>query len=134
MIRFGELRVGQALPELTKPAISTRQLVQYAGASGDFNPIHYDEPFARAGGYPSVIAHGMLSMGFFGQLLSDWAGPGAVRRLSARFKAVTFPNDVITCAGEVTALHDDTVELKLTARNQDGKVTLEGSAILVVPK
>ena len=76
-----DVKPGLALPPLTKPPLTTRQLVQYAGASGDFNRIHYDEPFAKAGGFPTVIAHGMLSMGFFGQLVGDWAswwrvGPG----------------------------------------------------------
>ena len=135
-LRWEELRVGAALPPLTKPPITTRQLVQYTGASGDFNPIHYDADFALAGGYPSVIAHGMLSMAFFGQLVSGFAGPAAICRISARFKAVTYPGDVITCSGEVTALDaaEHTAELKLTARNQSGAVTLEGAATLRFPK
>jgi len=125
------VRVGDLLPPVEKAAITTMQLVQYAGASGDFNRIHYDEPFAREAGFPSVIAHGILSMAFFGQLVADWAGgPEHVARLGARFKAVTFPGDRITVGGEVVA-HDEaagTVELKLFARKQDGTVTLEGSA------
>ena len=131
MIPFDSVRVGQTLPPVEKPAITTMQLVQYAGASGDFNRIHYDEPFAREGGFPSVIAHGMLSMAFFGQLVADWAGgPEAIARLHARFKAVTFPGDVITVAGEVVARDEAarTVELKLVAKRPDGSVTLEGAA------
>ncbi|MGZ3405630.1 MAG: MaoC/PaaZ C-terminal domain-containing protein [Polyangia bacterium] len=123
--------MSDTLPPLEKPPISTTQLVQYAGASGDFNRIHYDEPFAREGGFPSVIAHGMLSMAFFGQLVADWAGgPQHVVRLSARFNAVTFPGDRITVGGEVVARDAaaGTVELKLFARKPDGTVTLEGSA------
>jgi acyl dehydratase len=122
---------GDALPPLEKAAITTTQLAQYAGASGDFNRIHYDEPFAKEAGFPSVIAHGMLSMAFFGQLVAEWAGgPQHVVRLAARFKAVTFPGDRITVAGEVTARDAaaGTVELKLIARKPDGTVTLEGSA------
>jgi acyl dehydratase len=132
MIDFDDVRVGDRLPPLEKPPITTTQLVQYAGASGDFNRIHYDEPFAREAGFPSVIAHGMLSMAFFGQLLSDWAGPAVVARLQARFKAVTFPGDRITVGGEVIARNDDerTVEVSLSARKPDGTVTLEGSATL----
>jgi acyl dehydratase len=129
--RFEDLRVGDALPTLEKPPITTMQLVQYAGASGDFNRIHYDEPFAREGGFSSVIAHGMLSMAFFGQLVADWAGgPEAVARLWARFKAVTFPGDRITVGGEVVARDEAarTVELELYARKEDGTVTLEGAA------
>ena len=125
------VHVGDTLGPVDKAPITTTQLVQYAGASGDFNRIHYDEPFAREGGFPSVIAHGMLSMAFFGQLVADWAGgPQHVARLAARFKAVTFPGDRVTVGGEVVARDEaaGTVELKLFARKQDGTVTLEGSA------
>jgi acyl dehydratase len=130
-VRFEDVRVGDALPALEKAPITTTQLVQYAGASGDFNRIHYDEPFAKEGGFPSVIAHGMLSMGFFGQLVADWAGgPQRVARLATRFKAVTFPGDQITIAGEVVARDEAarTVEVKLVAQKPDGTVTLEGAA------
>jgi acyl dehydratase len=123
--------VGEALPPVEHAAITTTQLVQYAGASGDFNRIHYDEPFAKEGGFPSVIAHGMLSMAFFGSIVADWAGgPHKVVRLSARFRAVTFPGDRITVGGEVTARDDaaGTVTLKLFAAKPDGTVTLEGAA------
>ena len=129
------IRVGDTLPLVEKPPITTTQLVQYAGVSGDFNRIHYDEPFAKQGGFPSVIAHGMLSMAFFGQLVADWAGgPQHVARLSARFKAVTFPGDVITVGGEVGAVDEaaGTVELTLFALKADGTVTLEGAATVRV--
>ena len=129
--RFAAATVGALLPPVEKPPITTTQLVQYAGASGDFNRIHFDEPFAKEGGFPSVIAHGMLSLAFFGQLVADWAGgPERVVRLGARFKAVTLPGDRITVGGEVTARDESarTVELKLFARKADGAITLEGSA------
>ena len=122
---------GQKLGPLSRGPITTRQLVEYAGASLDFNRIHYDEPFAKAGGFPSVIAHGMLSMAFFGELA---AGLGRVQKLAARFKAVTFPGDVVKVTGEVIAVRreggDDLVELKLQAARPDGTVTLEGSATI----
>ncbi|HEX6836676.1 MAG TPA: MaoC/PaaZ C-terminal domain-containing protein [Polyangia bacterium] len=132
---IASIHVGDALPPLEKPPITTTQLVQYAGASGDFNRIHYDEPFAKEGGFPSVIAHGMLSMAFFGQLVAGWAGgPEHVARLAARFKAVTFPGDRITVGGEVVARDEAarTVELKLFAKKADGTVTLEGTATVRV--
>ena len=136
-LRFEDIRVGDTLPLLEKPPITTTQLVQYAGASGDFNRIHYDEPFAKEGGFPSVIAHGMLSMAFFGQLIGSWAGANPIARLSARFKAVTLPGDRITIGGEVTARNDAdgerTIELKLYARKSDGTVTLDGTATLRFP-
>jgi acyl dehydratase len=128
---FAAVAVGDALAPLEKSPITTTQLVQYAGASGDFNRIHFDDPFAREAGFPQVIAHGMLSMAFFGQLVADWAGgPARVARLGVRFKAVTFPGDRVTVGGEVVSRDDTsrTVELKLWAKKSDGTVTLEGSA------
>ena len=127
-MKFEHVQIGAALPPLVKPAITTRQLVEYAGASGDFNRIHYDEPFAKAGGFPSVIAHGMLSMGFFGELVARWAGAANVQKITARFKAVTFPGDVITVEGTVTEAAGGTALIQLTAKNQKGVVTLEGTA------
>ena len=131
-MRYADVNVGDLLPPLTKPPITKRQLVMYAGASGDFNPIHYDDPFAREGGHAQVIAHGMLSMAFFGQLVGDFAGPGAIAQLSARFKAVTYPGDVITSCGEVIEKRDDRREvvIRLIAKNAAGAVTLEGSAVV----
>jgi acyl dehydratase len=111
--------------ELVTAPITTRQLVQYAGASGDFNRIHYDEPFAKEGGFPSVIAHGMLSMAFFGRALEKI---GTVQHLKVRFRAVTFPGDTVTIRGEITAISDGVAEVSLSACRSDGTVTLEGSA------
>jgi acyl dehydratase len=132
VIAFDDVQVGAALPPLEKAPITTTQLVQYAGASGDFNRIHFDDPFAREAGFPSVIAHGMLSMAFFGQLLSDWAGPAAVVRLHARFRAVTFPGERITIGGEVSARDPAarTVDVTLWAKKADGTLTLDGSATI----
>ena len=127
---------GDRLPPLVKPPIERAQLERYAAASGDFNPIHVDEAFAQKSGYRSVFAHGMLSMGFFGQLLAHWAGPQTVRRLHVRFKALTWPGDVVTCHGEVVSTEDRDgtrlVELKLWAETQTGTVTLEGSATVAL--
>src|SRR5439155_6264806 len=95
------ITVGKKIEPLVKTPIERIQLVRYAGASGDFNPIHVDEEFARKAGYKSVFAHGMLSMGFLGQLLSDTFGPTAVRKLAVRFKAITWVGDVVTLHGEV---------------------------------
>jgi len=127
------ITVGDKLPDLVSPPITPRQLVQYAGASGDWNEIHYHEPFARAAGFPSVIAHGMLSMAFLGRLCAAWGGPGSVRRLSVRFRAVTFPGDVVTCSGQVVSVHGTKVEVQLSAKKNDGTITLDGTAVLSLP-
>jgi acyl dehydratase len=125
------MKVGDQLPVLRKAAITTTQLVKYAGAALDFNRIHYEDAFAKAAGFPSVIAHGMLSLGFFGQLLTDWVGdPAAIVALSARFRAVTLVGDEITVSGEVTKIEGERVEVKLAAKKSDGTLTLEGAATL----
>jgi acyl dehydratase len=134
-MKLSDVDTGHVLGPLVKPPITTKQLVMYAGASGDFNPIHYDSAFAQAGGFPSVIAHGMLSMGFFGELVSRWAGARNVKKLSTRFKAVTFPGDVVTVEGRVESidLHGAsgaTALIQLTAKTQKGVVTLEGTAVV----
>ena len=125
---FEEVKEGDEVPAFVVENLTRTDLVKYAGASGDFNPIHYDHPFATAGGYKSVIAHGMLSMAFFGQLLSRHE----VRRISTRFKAVTYPGDVVTVQGEVISVESGLAEIKLTAKTQSGTITLEGTATIVV--
>jgi len=85
MIRLGEIEVGQELPAQTLP-IERASMVRYAGASGDFNPIHWSEEFATSVGLPNVIAHGMLTMAVAGRLVTDWTGdPGAVLDFGVRF-------------------------------------------------
>src|SRR4051794_1643985 len=87
-LRFAEVRVGDELPTLTKQP-TTRQLVQYAGASGDFYEIHYDRPFAHAAGLPGVILHGLLKAGWLGELVQTWAGPnGFVRHIEASYRGI----------------------------------------------
>ncbi len=126
------MKVGDRLPSLTKDPIERIQLVKYAGASGDFNRIHVEEGFAIAAGYPSVFAHGMLVMAFLGQLLSERVAPTRIRRFSSRFKAITWPGDTITCHGEVVALRDGEADLKLWAETQNGTITVEGAATILV--
>lgn len=79
------------------PAITTTQLAMYAGASDDYNRIHYDQDYAKSAGLGGVIAHGMLTMALMTRALTDWAGPGGtVRKLSARFVAPVRPGDVVS--------------------------------------
>ncbi|TMB26082.1 MAG: hypothetical protein E6J61_22805, partial [Deltaproteobacteria bacterium] len=104
---WSELRVGDDLPPLTKPAIDRVQIVRYAAASGDFNRLHLDEPFAHALGFPGLFAPGMLAMGFVGQLLTAWLRRGHVRRLAARFAKIVWPGDELTCRGRIAELRRD---------------------------
>src|SRR5262245_10910139 len=101
------LAVGQEFPPLEKGPITREDLKAYAAASGDPNPIHVDDEFARNAGYSGVFAHGMLSMGYLGEFLVRAGGPGAIRRFRARFAKLTWPGDRITCRGVVTAVRDD---------------------------
>lgn len=137
-IRFADIAVGDAIPDLAKPVIDRTQLALFAGASGDHNPIHLDDEQARSGGLPGVIAHGMLSMAFLGQVLTGWVPQSAIRSFSARFTAMAFPGDTIVCKGVVTAKSDEagekTVDLELVAVNQHGKQTLAGSARVALPE
>lgn len=93
--------------ELAKGPVTTTQLVMYAGASGDFNRIHYDLPYAQEAGLGGVIAHGMLTMGFAGQLLTAWGGPGCrVEAISARFLSPVRPGDTVRLQGVVASVSE----------------------------
>ncbi|BDG58989.1 hypothetical protein caldi_00790 [Caldinitratiruptor microaerophilus] len=134
---FEDVRVGDPLPTIEKPPVTKVQLVQYAGASGDFNPIHTDDETARRVGLDGVIAHGMLSMGFLGQLLTTWAGPESVRRLKVRFREMVRPGDVLTLHGTVTGARPDgaggLVTVEVWAENQRGERVTVGEAEVFLP-
>jgi len=136
-VYFEEVKVGDALPPLVKGPLQQIQLTRYAGASLDFNPIHQDDEFARAAGMGGVFAHGMLSMGWVGQALTDWAGAGSVRKLGVRFAALVRLKDTVTCTGRVIAKSekDDLrlVELEVWAENQKGEKVVTGKATLGLP-
>jgi acyl dehydratase len=136
-IYFDDITVGDELPALVKGPIQQIQLTRYAGASGDFNPIHQDDEFARAAGMGGVFAHGMLSMGFVGQVVTDWAGPAAVRKLSVRFAGLVRLKDTITCRGRVLgkSSKNDThlVDLEVWAENQKGERVVTGKATVALP-
>lgn len=134
---FEEINEGDELPPLTKGPVTRTQLVKYAGASGDFNPMHHDEVFAKNAGMPSVFAHGMLSMGFVGQLITDWAGNASLRRLGVRFASITWPGDVITCKGRVVKKYQkegkNLVDCEAYTENQNGQKTVIGTATVELP-
>ena len=121
MVRFENLEKGQEIGSLAVD-LSRASLVRYAGASGDFNPIHWNERFAQSVGLPGVIAHGMLTMGTVVQLVSDWVGdPGAIVDYQTRF---TKPVPV-AITGKVGALNEEErtarIDLTVTARDEEGK-------------
>src|SRR5947209_17638845 len=99
---FEDVQVGDIIPKLVKLPVSHLQLVRYAGASGDFNPLHTDPKIGELIGVGGIIAHGMLIMGFVGQLLSDYVGPTTLPRCDVRFKGMTHLDDVVPCTGRIT--------------------------------
>jgi len=122
------MNVGDRIPAQEFP-VSRADLVRYAGASGDFNPIHWNERFAKEVGLPDVIAHGMFTMATAIRVVTDWAGdPGAVVEYSVRFtRPVVVPDDggaTISVTGEVRAIRED------GAAEVDVVATVDGSTVL----
>jgi acyl dehydratase len=135
---FDDVQVGDALPELTKGPIIKLQHVLYAGASGDFNPLHTDDDFARAAGLKEgVITHGMLVMGFVGQAITDWVPRRCLRTFRVRFSGMTRPGDTITVAGRVRGKRrengENLVFCEVVASDDHGGVKIQGSFSAALP-
>jgi acyl dehydratase len=129
-LRRSELEVGSVHQQVVVENLTRTQIVQYAGASGDYNPLHSDEVFAtKVAGYPSVFAHGMLTMGLTGRMLTDYVGDGRLVRFGGRFRAQVWPGDDLTAKAEITEITgDNLVELVITTVNQDGAEVFTGTA------
>jgi acyl dehydratase len=120
---FENVGAGHTLPSLTKH-VTVEQIRQYAEASGDRNPIHLDDGFARSAGLPGVIAHGMLTMAFANQMVTDWLGDRSrLKRLRGRFAGMVLPGDDVTVSGSVASKDDATrrVLINLVVTNQRGE-------------
>lgn len=122
------LRAGDALTPTSIGPISQTDIVRFAGAGGDFNPLHHDLEVARAAGFERPIAMGQFSAGLVAAALSDWAGIAAVRRLEVRFRAPVPIGATLTITGAVTQVTDDIATLELAATRDDGVVAIVGSA------
>ena len=105
---------------------------RYAGASGDFNPLHFDESAARAAGHETVFGHGMLSAGVLSQIPAAWFGPESIQRYAVRFRTPLWPGDTVSCQGRVARVYERDgrrcADLVLTAKNQKGEVLVRGEA------
>jgi acyl dehydratase len=134
---FEDVQVGDEIPKLVKEPMTHLRLVRYAGASGDFNPLHTDPKVGEAVGTGGIIAHGMLIMGFVGQMLSDYVGPTALRKFSVRFKGMTHLGEAITCTGTVTDKYEANGEArikgKVQAADQNGDVKVIGTFEAALP-
>lgn len=133
--RLGEIAVGFELPALVKKP-TPRQLVQYAGASGDFYEIHYDKDFAIAQGLPGVIIHGALKSAWIAQVATDWMGAeGKLQRFSVRYRDMDVPGDTLTITATVVEKDDaaGTVRCEIALTNGAGNVTTTGEAVVGLP-
>jgi acyl dehydratase len=137
-IYFEDVQVGDEIPKLVTAPVTHLQLVRYAGASGDFNPLHTDPKIGEMIGVGGIIAHGMLVMGFVGQMLSDYVGPQALRKFGVRFKGMTHLNDEITCTGTITEKYEENGEGriagKVQAADQHGDVKVTGTFVAALPR
>ena len=127
------LAVGQMFETVVAEDLKRTQIVQYAGASGDYNPLHSDEVYTtQVAGYPSVFAHGMLTMGLTSKMLTNYVGPGRLKKFGVRFTNQVWPGDTLDATATVEAIRDEdggkVVDLKLSTTNQDGKEVVSGSA------
>jgi acyl dehydratase len=132
---YDEVNVGEQRTQ-EFPPLSRTMFVKYAGASGDFNPMHHDDTIATQVGNPSVFGHGMLTMGLAARVVKDWFGPEAIRRLQVRFAKQVWPGDVLTATATVTGKRDEggehLVDLELLVANQDGVQAITGAATAAV--
>ena len=126
----GAPKVDDQLAELVKHP-TTKQLVQYAGAQGDFYEIHYDQSYAQSVGLPGVILHGLLKAGFLGQLVTDWLGDrGTLKSFEVSYRGIDQPGRPYTCRGRVTKVEGDQVELEVWGEDSAGNRTTTGTATL----
>jgi acyl dehydratase len=133
MLDLNKVQVGDNFSEEVVDNLTRTQIVQYAGVSGDYNPIHTDEVFAKeVVGYPSVFAHGMLTMGLTGKMLTNLLGDGNLKKFGVRFTNQVWPGDSLTTKATVTEINkgsDKTlISLEVTTENQNKIVVLTGSA------
>ena len=136
--KASELKVGDTHELVLVENLARTQIVMYAGASGDFNPIHHDEVFAtKAAGYPSVFAHGMLTMGMTARVVTDWLGDGVLTEYGVRFVKQVWPGDTLTARGTVKKIElsgrEGRVEIEVETRNQKGEPVVSGSAVAALP-
>ena len=134
---YEDIIVGSEITPLVKQP-TTRQLVMWAGASGDYYPIHYDKDFAQSKGLPGVIVHGQLVGCFLGQLMTDWMGEqGSLRKLTCSYKSVNFPGEALICKGKVSKKHiedgEHYIECNLWVENIKGEKTISGKALVTLP-
>jgi acyl dehydratase len=132
-LNASELNVGDSRTEVLVDDLTRTQIVQYAGASGDYNPLHSDDLFTReVAGYPGVFAHGMLTMGMTGRILTDWVGDARLTKYGVRFVNQVWPGDRLTATVTVTDIRDDgddvIADFEVVTVNQHAEPVVTGTA------
>jgi acyl dehydratase len=132
-LRASSIKVGDGHSAVAVDNLTRTQIVQYAGASGDFNPLHTDEIYAtKVAGYPTAFAHGMLTMGLTAKVLTDWVGDGRLIRFGVRFSRQVWPGDTLTTTASVDALREEDgvhlADFTVVTSNQDGVDVVSGYA------
>lgn len=132
-LKLSSLKVGDAHTECVVENLTRTQIVQYAGASGDFNPLHSDEVYAVHAGYKGIFAHGMLTMGLTGKMLTNYVGDDRLVKFGVRFTNQVWPGDTLYSTATVESLRTDgnrhLVDLSLVTANQDGVPVVTGKAV-----
>ena len=129
MSSIAELQVGESLPEIQLSPVTRLQLIKYAGASGDFNPIHTIDAEAKEAGLPGIIAHGMWTMGNLAKLFTPHYEEGFIQDYSIRFKGMVFIDDVITLKATLTEVNEEELTFNVAAVNQHEKDVVNGSVV-----
>ena len=128
-LKASELKVGDTYTERLVEDLKRTQVVMYAGASGDYNPVHTDELFTtKVAGYPGVFVHGMLTMGMTGRVLTNYVGDGRLTEFGVRFTNQVFPGDTLDSTATVTAISEGLVDIDVSTVNQEGVEVAKGSA------
>jgi acyl dehydratase len=121
--------VGESRSLVVVEDLSRTRIVQYAGVSGDYNPLHTDEIFARdVAGYPGVFAHGMLTMGLTARVVTDWVGEDSLTEYGVRFAKQVWPGDTLTATATVESVEDGIARFTVSTVNQHGDVVVSGTA------
>ena len=136
-VYYEDVQEGSDIPTLEKTP-TTRTLVMWAGASGDFFELHYDKEFAATMGFPNVLVHGRLEAAYLTQLLTDWIGEkGEVKKMSVQYRGNAFPGEKLLCKGKVTKKYvqdgQNLVEAEIWVENPEGKRITPGTAVIALP-
>jgi acyl dehydratase len=132
-LKASKLKVGDTFSEEVCNNLSRTQIVQYAGASGDYNPLHSDEIFTtQVAGYPSVFAHGMLSMGMTGKMLTNYVGDGRLTKYGVRFTSQVFPGATLTATATISELREEGgnhfADIEVSTTDEEGTQVIKGNA------